>query len=187
MALQAVLNKSEQQRRELEAIVQGNRVREEDLKNAALRTKESLDGRELQLSDLRRAFEEERTRLERELMREKEGRREDQVARSNAEALVSRLQEELKRGREIERARREREERVKQHISEEFARLNDARVLEEKIMGQTQELHLMLGKWESDFFGGLAPAPTEQRPMIQAEPAPRPVARNASEEQYFLA
>lgn len=138
---------------------------------------------------MRRVFEEERTRLERELMREKEGRREDQIQRGNAEALVLRLQDELKRAREVERARRDREERVRTHIAEEFARLNDARVLEEKIMGQTQELHLMLGKWESDYFGGLAPPATYSRDTQQVvERIAAPPAQAASgDEQYFLA
>lgn len=71
LALQAVLNKSEQQRRELESIVQSHRMREEEVRVVASRTKETLDGREMQMNDMRRAFEEERTRLERELMREK--------------------------------------------------------------------------------------------------------------------
>lgn len=38
------------------------------------------------------------------------------MARGNAEALVVRLQDELKRFRDTDRARRERDERIKSHV-----------------------------------------------------------------------
>lgn len=148
------MQKSEQSRRDLEVQLAASRSREEEINEGLNRAREQANNHEEYVAELRRTFDEDRANLERNLAAAREARKDDQVARAQSEAMAARLQDELKRMKEIDRSRREREDNARLQLSDQFTKLSEARALEEKLRGQTQELQLLLQKWETEYFGG---------------------------------
>ena len=128
------------------------------------------------IEELKKRHEEEKARSEQLYVREQAGRRDDQVARLRTEGMLQRLQEELKRLRDFEVARRERDEQFKARFESEKAQLHEMVSYAEPLQGLVQQNIQRFETFGQDYFGHPAIAP----------PA-ADVSGDGAEENFFVA
>jgi len=152
MELQNMLNQSEQARRELELQVTAGKQREEEFHVAFTRAKEQTEAREAYFADLKRKFGDLQANFDKQLVKERETKKELEGKVSEAEASVDRMKAEVDRVKQLEVERREREEAIRRMLHDSESKLSEARTMEDKLRSQSAQLHLLFAQWQKDFF-----------------------------------
>lgn len=152
MEVQQHLNKSEQERRDLEIQVAQSKAREEEFHLAFSRAKEQTEAREQYFGDLKQQFDEMRQAYDRDLAQAREEKNELERRRAQSETEKDKAQAEIKNLKLKELERREKELSVKQMLQETEHKLVELKHMEDKVRAQSHALHLLFGQWHKDYF-----------------------------------
>lgn len=154
--LQESLRKADIARRELDSQTIPLEQRVQDMKEEYSRGLEKEHLRQEYIDELRTRFEDEIRQLEQQLIAQQNARRDDLIARHQAESMLAKVVTEIQKWQQIDQERVQREIEFRERFAQDQIRLREIGKAEEVLRASFRELNSNMNSWNREFFEGLS-------------------------------